>query len=50
MIQRHKTDKWRHKILMMLHYKCTEVGGAKDEKRKILAKPNNFGTKIFLMF
>ena len=30
-------------------YICAEEGGGKDEKRKILAKPNNFGTKIFLM-
>ena len=27
-----------------------EVGGAKGEKRFFLARPNNFGTKIFLMF
>ena len=31
-------------------YNCNEEGGAKDEERKFLAKPNNFGTEIFLMF
>ena len=31
-------------------YNCSEEVDEKDEKRKFLAKPNNFGTKIFLMF
>ena len=37
-------------VTLKRQYKCTEMGGAKDEKRKNLAKPNNFGTKIFHMF
>ena len=37
-------------VTLYRQYKCTEDGGAKDEKRKILAKLNNFGIKIFLMF
>ena len=36
-------------VMQDRQYNCTETGGGKNEKRKMLTKPKNFGTKIFLM-
>ena len=40
----------RARMLPVGDNECPEMGGTKDETRKFLAMPNNFGTKIFLVF